>query len=101
MNIDEILEKLIYPAVDELLESEEYSGLGKSPDIALLGPGSAVDSLGLVNLIVLIEERIAEVADGDVRLVNERAMSRKKSPFRSISTLADYIAELLAEPAGV
>ena len=34
-------------------------------------------------------------------LVSERALSRKKSPFRTINALADYVFELVETPAEV
>lgn len=60
----------------------------------LLGNDAVVDSIGLVNLIVDIESAIAE-KDIEITLTSEDAMSRRKSPFRSVETLSDYIIELI------
>lgn len=63
----------------------------------LIGQGAILDSLGLVSLIVEVEQRLADELDLTLILADERAMSQKRSPFRSVGSLADYICELVAE----
>jgi acyl carrier protein len=63
----------------------------------LIGREALFDSMGLVNLIVDIEQRLEEQYQVAVILADERAMSQKNSPFRSIQTLTDYICQLMAE----
>ncbi len=53
--------------------------------------------MGLVNLLVCIEERIEDEYNLSVTLADEKAMSRKNSPFRTISTLCEYINEVIKE----
>jgi acyl carrier protein len=71
--------------------------LEKSVDTLLFGKHGRLDSLGLVNLIVAIEEEIEEQFGILITLADEKAMSQKKSPFRTIESLADYIRILLEE----
>ena len=88
----------INSAVDDLnqvLDPEER--LAKSADVALIGQDARIDSLGLVNLIVLVEEKIQQQFGVGITLVDERAMSQSKSPFRTLGTLAEFVEELLAE----
>lgn len=63
----------------------------------LYGKGATLDSLGLVNLIVGVESRLTDDFDVSITLADEKAMSRAQSPFRSVATLIDYAAELIAE----
>ena len=56
-----------------------------------------MDSLGLVNLIVSVEQNIEDDFDVSITIADERAMSQKHSPFRTVGTLADYIEILLKE----
>lgn len=65
----------------------------------LLGRGAVLDSLGLVTLIVDLEQRIETDFDVSLVLANERAMSEAKSPFRSVETLTEYICALLESEA--
>lgn len=61
----------------------------------LVGEKSALDSIGLVHLIVDLEEKIADKFGREIVLADERAMSLRQSPFRRVESLADYIVELL------
>lgn len=63
----------------------------------VFGAGGALDSLGLVNFLADLEYRIAEEYGRELVLASERAMSRSRSPFRDVDTLAAYIVELLNE----
>ncbi len=88
----------IHSAVDDLnqiLDADER--LGKSPDEALIGKDAKLDSLGLVNLIVLVEEKIQQKFGVGITLVDERAMSQSKSPFRTLGSLAEFVEEQLNE----
>jgi acyl carrier protein len=66
-------------------------------DQRLYGKDGALDSLGVVNLIVAVEEAVEDELGELITLADERAMSQKRSPFRSIETLVDYIAILVDE----
>ena len=57
----------------------------------LFGESSSLDSMGLVTLIADLEEDIRQQYKLSVSLVDEKAMSRLTSPFRSVHHLADYI----------
>jgi acyl carrier protein len=88
----------IYRAIDEFnaLVSPPAQ-LDKSPSTVLFGEHGRLDSLGLVSLILDVEGQIEADFETPVSLTSDRAMSQKTSPFRSVDTLADYIAELLRE----
>ena len=65
------------------------------PTGVLFGEGSPLDSLGLVRLLIDVEEGLA--TEGfDIVLTDERAMSQNSSPFRSVSTLVKYISDTIA-----
>jgi acyl carrier protein len=58
----------------------------------LFGGDSVLDSIGLVTIIIDIEMRLSELGI-DITLTSEKAMSQKNSPFKSVSTLADFVHE--------
>jgi acyl carrier protein len=64
-----------------------------SPDAPLFGPDSALDSLGLVGLLLDIEEAL-QALGCDVLLSDERAMSQKRSPFRTVQSIVAYIGTI-------
>jgi len=69
----------------------------ESLEARLFGRGAPLDSIGLVNLIVTVEEQLADVLDLNVTLASEKAMSRRTSPFQSVESLLDFIEELIRE----
>jgi len=60
----------------------------------IFGPDGHVDSMGLVSLLLDIEDALIE-KDIEINLNDERAMSAKNSPFRNVESLTDYIAKQL------
>lgn len=67
------------------------------PDSPLIGAGRIVDSIGLVTLLVSVEEQLASQFGRSVSLMDDRAMSQTRSPFRTIGTLAEYLSQILNE----
>src|SRR5262245_33750878 len=63
-------------------------------DAPLFGPAGPLDSLGLVALLIDIEEAFADRGI-EITLGDERAMSQKHSPFRTVGTLVSYIERLV------
>jgi acyl carrier protein len=85
----------IYAAIDELNGSlAPERKLQKTEQCLLYGEGAALDSLNLVNLVATVEQQLSERLDLSLVLASEAAMSRKRSPYRSVSALADYALEL-------
>ena len=78
------------------LARDPASQLVVSPEAAVFGPGSPLDSLGLLTLLLDIEEDLQR-AGCPVRLSDDRAMSQKRSPFRSVASLVEYIGRLARE----
>lgn len=85
---------VIYQAIDEL-NGQLEEDLVQAPETALYGQEGPLDSLELVNLIVATEEYLDDEFDVVLTLADEKAMSQKQSPFRTVDSLADYICSLL------
>ena len=64
-------------------------------DTTIVGPSAALDSLGVVSLIVEIEQRLEVEHDVSITLASDRAMSQRSSPFRTVGVLADYMLEVI------
>lgn len=95
------LETCVLQAVKELneqLPSEQQ--IEESGKAKLFGREAPLDSIGLVNLIVTVEEQISDELDVELTLANEKAMSRRTSPFQSVETLIEFIEELIREEQG-
>ena len=81
--------------INRQLENEHQ--LEKSTNTVLFGEDGKLDSLGLINLVVAVEQNIEDEFDVTITLADERAMSQETSPFRTVGSLADYIEMLLEE----
>lgn len=64
-------------------------------EMILFGADSTIDSLSLVSLIVDIETLFFDEFNLEISLTDDNAMMRKISPFSTISTLTDYIFEVV------
>ena len=90
------IEALILESVRQLAKDFELDALkNPSADTPLYGNGGALDSMALVNLIADIEDALAEQYDVSITLADEKAMSAKNSPYRSVSSLTDAVMERL------
>ena len=90
--------KGIYVAIDEVNEQLlEDQNLEKSLETVLLGSSGKLESVNLVNLLVAIEENIEETFGIPISITDERAVSEKNSPFRTVETLCNFMLNLLDE----
>jgi D-alanine--poly(phosphoribitol) ligase subunit 2 len=96
-NMDRIF-TVLFASVDQLnRELPPEQRLTKEPQTVVFGRGGRLDSLGLVNLLVLTEQHLQDEFNVPVSLADERAMSQEHSPFRTLTTMAEYIGKLLTE----
>lgn len=93
-NIVNLLLTTLEAHFDEINESVD---LAERENIKLFGGDGLLDSIGLVSYVVEVEERLEDQFDVSVVLADEKAMSRRTSPFARISYLADYILEVVNE----
>ena len=88
----------IYAAIDEFnASSTSKNPLEKTETTLLFGEGSALDSLNLVNIVMATELHISEMTGAELVLASEAAMSRSRSPYRSVADLADFAVEVSAD----
>ncbi|MBJ6984064.1 hypothetical protein [Luteimonas sp. MC1750] len=66
--------------------------LGTSPDQALVGAGSGVESLTLMGLVVDIEDRLMDAFDLELPLADMLGLPLEHNPFRSLDALASELA---------
>jgi acyl carrier protein len=92
----ETLKSTLHRCIDELAEQTGQVYEIKD-DTPLLGPDSAIDSLGLVMIVTAFEAAVNDQFDATIVLANEQAMSRRHSPFRSVTALSQYALELLRD----
>ena len=92
------IKEILFKSVEEINKTlDEDQQLELSTETVLLGKDGNIDSITLVNLIVAIEESIEDELNVGITLVDEKALSQKESPFRTIGTLIDYIAQVVKD----
>lgn len=95
MDTNQIIE-LIYNCIDTVnLLRDPDSQIPKAPQTPLTGTDSILDSLGLVNLIVEIEQHIELSCSKSVSLLGENNDSDPLSHFRNVHALASFIQSQL------
>lgn len=90
MSVTPIFEA-VYAAIREsngLMQPDQR--LVCTPETVLLGEEGTLDSLGLINLLVLIEEEVGTRLGRTVTLLDERHMS-PGGPFTTVGSLIRYI----------
>jgi acyl carrier protein len=91
--------EIIYAALKGVLEQAALPPLASvTEDTVIVGKDAVLDSLGVVSLIVEIEQAL-EQHDVSITLASDKAMSAKNSPFRTVGVLADHVLQTIAEGA--
>lgn len=88
----------VYGAIDEANEDRDgRPPLEKAPETEIHGSANGLDSLGLINFVVAVEEGVERDFGTALVLSDDRSLSQEPSPFKSVATLTEYIELLLAE----
>ena len=94
----EQLVSLVLAAAEDLNDIfEDPIDLSAGADALLYGDRGPLQSMDLVSLVIAVEQLIEDESGTLVSLTDERAMSQKSSPFRSVESLATYAHTLLEE----
>lgn len=92
-----LIEELVLDVLRQVIEDREETGAAPfATSTVLFGRDGVLDSLGLVTLVIDVEGLLSAKYGQDVTIADDRAMSQKNSPFRTVGALAEYI-ELLVK----
>ena len=93
-----IIENIVDRSIHETLLSFNFdisTDEIKSNNVRLFGKEGLFDSIGLVSLILSIEEKLRDELKQDILLANEKALSQKNSPFKDYQSLTMYVATMV------
>ncbi len=76
-------------------EFPENQAIGLSDATVLVGPAGSLDSLGLVDLVMRLQEVILEEYGVPVAIAGDAVLHSSGSPFRTIEALTEYLSQLL------
>ena len=91
------IESFIIDKITEYSADNDIEISSVSSETRLIGSSGVFDSMDLVSFIVELEEAIEEIFDIEISLANEKAMSRRTSPFINATTLSTYVIERINE----
>jgi len=96
------MEREVHKVILEIAEefNEHQKGnirLDLGANAPLYGKEGALDSLGFVSFVLAVEQALQEKLQLPVTLSDEKAMSQKNSPFRTIGSLTEYVCRLVKE----
>ena len=74
---------------------EQPLALEQLNQCSIYGGAAGLYSISLVALISLIEESVENSLGVAIILANEKALSRKHTPFLNVGVLTSYICELI------
>lgn len=81
---------------NQIAEPKRQIHLNQGVQALLYGKEGVLDSLGLVSLLVAIEQSVEDLFGTQVTLASEKAFSQTQSPFQSVGSLGEYILQLLS-----
>lgn len=94
---NEIITLLLKVCQDLNQQLKNKIEIEKGESAPLYGMQGVLDSLGLVNLIVLTESEVEEKYGKSLMLTDGASLPEENSPFKTIGSLAYYIADLLGD----
>jgi acyl carrier protein len=87
---------VISEAVAELNEQRRRSEqLVDDPTTLIVGADSQLDSLGFVNLIFALEQKIEDSFDTSLALSDELVLDGDQSAFQTLGALAEFVHSML------
>ena len=92
-----ILDSLKEGIDDTTEESKKLNIADASSETRLFGGDGLLDSLGVVILLTDLEDKLDEEFDVAASLASDSTMSRTRSPFRTVKSLAEYMVLAVEE----
>ena len=84
--------RIVYETIDVVNQQLPAARrLRKGPDTVIVGVAGSLDSLGIVNFIVTLEEKAGELLGSPVQLLDDTMLVETESPFRTVATLTSYL----------
>ena len=91
-------EDVVFQAINRVNELlPDSSALAKRADEPLAGVGSKLDSMGIVNLIVAVEEEVVRQCAVQISLADMRG-NGANDPLETVGSLVRYLQGALAKP---
>lgn len=92
--------ELIYATIDVVNQQlPAAKRLARGPATVIVGAGGSLDSLGIINFVLALEEHATDTVGRSVQLLNPDLLAADDTPFRTVDTLATHLmAAVTAAP---
>jgi acyl carrier protein len=85
-------QRIVYETIDIVNQQLPAARrLRKSPGTVIVGPGGALDSLGVVTFVITLEDKVGEAIGANVQLL-ERDLLGEGSPLQTVAALTELVA---------
>lgn len=88
---------VVVSCLKDALEQAGGDTANLNAETVIVGEAAVLDSIGVVSLIVDIEQKLEMDHGVSVTLASEKAMSQRSSPFRNAGVLADHVIATIEE----
>jgi hypothetical protein len=89
--------KLIDETIDEINAcTSPERRIGKLPQTVIVGKSSTLDSLGVINFLTALEDKVASSTGRSISLMNENTLTDGDGPLKTIAMIERFISEQLA-----
>tara|TARA_B100000989_G_C19518918_1_gene463109 strand:- start:1783 stop:2082 length:300 start_codon:yes stop_codon:yes gene_type:complete len=91
----DVIQNIINESIDEINDFlPQDSQITKDDDQLLYGTNGVLDSMGIINFCLLVEEKFAEVFSKEISLIDDSAFSEEMLPIESVRNLKAYLTKL-------
>ena len=98
--LEERVRHTVFDVLDELNEQlPAPQRLAKADTTVLVGHQSGLDSLGLVNLMALLEQRIESEFQTPINLIDDALVDEATGHLANVRSLTQYLASVLVQRA--
>ena len=95
MNKD-MVKDCIYEIFDKLMKQTNDLTILKKDDTPIAGNGSVLDSLALVNFLIMLEMEVRRTTKSDIKIADEQLLLASGEPLKNVDTLAAYVVDRLS-----
>lgn len=93
MNND--IQNIINQSIDEMNDFlPKENQLTNNEEQLLYGANGLLDSMGIINFCLIVEEKFAEIFSKKITLIDDNAFAEEDLPIESIGNLKAYLAKL-------
>ena len=83
--------KIVINSLKSVLKDNNIKNITVTEETEIFGTKSIIDSLQLINLIVIIEEEVYEITGEEIIIVDDAAVIVGNSPFKTVQSLTYFV----------